>query len=940
MSNSAMLDAALSWAAAGFPVFPCSPKSGRGGKRPLTPKESAPGAKDGGLYVATTDEKQIRQWWSKWPKALIGMPTGAVSGTVVIDLDPRETDADTMRLALEEWVGGLDGVDEGTGEILTPWLSLTQSGGLHLWFMHPAPAKDAPFADWSTIYTPAKIPNRANLFKAVEDAPGAIASHVDVRGDGGYVIVPPSAMDDGKTYRWLDGGIGKNSPPLPPPRLLDLICRRGEFARGNPNPDPEPRAIAGSARPTVGAGDAQERARRKYAETALSNATAEVARSGAGSRNQTLNDKALALGHLVGAGLLSEGEVRAALENAAASCGLVKDDGIEQCRKTIASGLRAGMAEPADVSAIGTRAGKGGQRPPTPEPADYGNGHAGGPARQAGSRRPNGTAEPDDNAPQANAGDRLDGDPVDPELVEYCASLDHSDTDNARRLQTHFGHDLVVLAQSKARVAQWGAWTGTHWDFETGGSRAFAIAQKVGGRIALEAEFVKLTPKEVKAVELGRSFLKTPDKKLDEDEKFLKDQAVSAQKDYDKRVERKFAWGVTSKNKGRIEAMLACHAPHCLVPPEAFNADPLTFAARNATLTFRRDHALHGADVAVRKSHRRGDYITQVIPVDYDPKAECPLWIAFIERMLPDPDVRKLVQVASGLGLIGLTVQKLFFHYGSGANGKSVYMETMCRLLADAAVTLPATSFFGEGGSGGGASPDIARLYGRRHLRVKEIPQGEDLREELVKEVTGGEELTARDLFSGYFDFRPIFTAHMSGNGYPKITGTDNGIWRRMAVIHWPVKLDEKEQRDFEDVVSEFEPEYSGILNWLIAGVLTYLDEGLVIPEAVKVATQEYRDEMDPTSAFCAACVVPVEGSEVAAKELYEAYVAYVKDQGGKDARPLSHVRFGKIMQSKYERHHDGRNVVYRNIALASVPTRSDDQPGYGDYPDDYGGRP
>ena len=231
---------------------------------------------------------------------------------------------------------------------------------------------------------------------------------------------------------------------------------------------------------------------------------------------------------------------------------------------------------------------------------------------------------------------------------------------------------------------------------------------------------------------------------------------------------------------------------------------------------------------------------------------------------------RKAIRLMDLAGRFGLPVVTLVDTSGAfpGIEAEERGQAEAIARSTEACLALPVpmvSAIVGEGGSGGGASPDIARLYGRRHLRVKEIPRGEDLREELVKEVTGGEELTARDLFSGYFDFRPIFTAHMSGNGYPKITGTDNGIWRRMAVIHWPVKLDEKEQRDFEDVVSEFEPEYSGILNWLIAGVQTYLDEGLVIPEAVKVATQEYRDEMDPTSAFCAACVMPVEGSEVAA---------------------------------------------------------------------------
>jgi putative DNA primase/helicase len=292
--------------------------------------------------------------------------------------------------------------------------------------------------------------------------------------------------------------------------------------------------------------------------------------------------------------------------------------------------------------------------------------------------------------------------------------------------------------------------------------------------------------------------------------------------------------------------------------------------------------------------------------------------------MLPDPEVRKLVQIAFALGLVGVTVQKLFFHYGSGANGKSVAMEVICRLLGSASVTLPATSFIGESNTGGSAAPDIARLYGRRFLRVKELPQGEDLKENLVKEVTGGEAITARDLHQGYFDFDPLFTPHMSGNGYPRITGMDNGIWRRMCVIHWPVQLAPDEQRDFEDVMAEFEAEFPGILNWLIDGMRMFLEEGLVIPEAVARATQDYRDEMDPTAAFCAACVRPSPGAKIAAKDFYHGYVNYTVDQGGK---PISLVRFGLTMKRKYERE-EGRTNHYLDIMLVDVPSAAGDPGG------------
>ncbi len=530
------------------------------------------------------------------------------------------------------------------------------------------------------------------------------------------------------------------------------------------------------------------------------------------------------------------------------------------------------------------------------------------------------------------------GSKVDMDVVRACAGLDHSDTDNAERLLAHFGDDLLVLAQSKARKAAYAVWTGTHWDIATGEPRALAVAQNLGGRIALEVEFIDSTPAEKAAIDKGRDAMKVPEEERTSVMKRLAKAAEAALANLGKRHKRRMDHAVSSKNKGRLEAVLVCAAPHIQRGPDEFNADPLKVAVKGHTLTFRKTTkqvrnpvyddpdrmsenpekfiTVKDATLTAMRGHRRQDLITQVVPVDFDPKATCPKWIGFMERMLPLDDVRRMVQVASGLGLIGLTVQKLFFHYGFGANGKSVYMETLCRLLGEAGVTLPSESFTGEGKGGGAANPDMARLYGRRFLRVKELPEGEDLRENLVKDLTGGEDFTVRDLFEGYFDFKPIFTGHMSGNGYPKITGTDNGIWRRMAVVHWPVTLKESEQREFEEVVSEFAPEYPGILNWLIEGVMIFLRDGLVVPDAVKAQTQEYRDEMDPTSAFCTRCVIPDEKGEITAKDLYQAYVNFVVDEGGK---PINHTRFGLIMKKKY-RKVDGRIVHYHGLRLTDVP--------------------
>ncbi|MDB5582816.1 MAG: phage/plasmid primase, family [Bradyrhizobium sp.] len=544
---------------------------------------------------------------------------------------------------------------------------------------------------------------------------------------------------------------------------------------------------------------------------------------------------------------------------------------------------------------------------------------------------------------------------VDDDVLFYCAALDHSDTDNAERLRQHFGQDLLVVTQEKAKQPLYAVWTGTHWDVQNGGPKAHAIAQKLGGRIALEVRHIQPTEAQRLTIDDAGDALKKPEGDRSQAEKNLVAAAEKAREAHSKRVKRRLDHAVSSKNAARLSAMLNCLAPHIMKSPDDFNADDYKFAVGNATVFFDRKmvqrpnpaftsaedtpnvppHLAVCEDVKIRvtRGHEREDLITHLAPVDYNPKADCPKWKRFLDYCQREDAVKRLIQVSSGLSLLGITVQKLFFHYGNGANGKSVYMETLCRMLGETSVTLPATSFIGEGSSSGSASPDLARLYGRRMLRVKELPEGEDLKENLVKEVTGGEMVTARDLFAGYMDFKPHFTTLMSGNGYPRISGNDEGIWRRMAVIPWLITIPPDERREFEEMVESFRPEFPGILNWLIEGVRIYLREGLVIPQTVDKATQEYRDDMDRTAGFVTRWIIKDEAAPpLQANALYKAYCTDTEEQGGK---PMNNTAFGRAMRKKFQKDDSGRLVYYLGIRIREG-LHDKSQTGQ---PSDYGGR-
>jgi putative DNA primase/helicase len=164
-----MIESALEYARRGWPVFPCHPAT----KRPLTPRGEAG---TGGLKHATTDEATITAWWNRFPKAMIGVPTGSPIGAFVIDIDAG-VDEETGEVF--EVDGIISSLEAQLGSKLpVTWTTETPRGGRHVFFRLPPDVT---------------IGNRTG-----------VVHRVDVRGDGGYIIAPPSCRPDGKAYRWVN----------------------------------------------------------------------------------------------------------------------------------------------------------------------------------------------------------------------------------------------------------------------------------------------------------------------------------------------------------------------------------------------------------------------------------------------------------------------------------------------------------------------------------------------------------------------------------------------------------------------------------------------------------------------------------------------------------------------------------------------------------------
>ena len=306
--------------------------------------------------------------------------------------------------------------------------------------------------------------------------------------------------------------------------------------------------------------------------------------------------------------------------------------------------------------------------------------------------------------------------------------------------------------------------------------------------------------------------------------------------------------------------------------------------------------------------HARDQLLTKIMPVVYEPVALCPLFDAFMARVQPDPAMRAYIQRWMGLSLTGLTVQKLAFWYGAGANGKSVLIDLIARMMGNYAATAKIESLTGKNKRGGGdATPDLVPLIGARLVRASEPEEGERFQEGLIKELTGGEPILVRALHSDFVEVRPKFKLTISGNHKPEIRGTDDGIWRRLALVPWDVQIPEKERDPL--LGEKLWAEASGILNWLQAGLIGYLEGGLQEPAQVLAATQEFREESDPVGAFLTSCchVSGEARDSVLSLDLAEAFNFWCSRIGENEWRLGSITRKMKIKSKRWKSPVTGR---------------------------------
>jgi len=348
------------------------------------------------------------------------------------------------------------------------------------------------------------------------------------------------------------------------------------------------------------------------------------------------------------------------------------------------------------------------------------------------------------------------------------------------------------------------------------------------------------------------------------------------------------AWAVRTESEHLQRAMLALAQSAVPILPTQLDADPWLLNVPNGTLDLR---------TGERREHRRRDFITRLCPTSFDAAATCPNFLAFLTTILKDDVVLiAWLQRLLGSGLVGQALdQILTILWGGGANGKSTLVQAITRVLGeDYALEAPVSTFMAKRE---GIPNDVARLAGARLVVASESDHGRRLNEALVKQLTGGDKITARFLHQEYFSFAPTFTMILTTNHKPEIRGTDLAIWRRVRLVPFTHTIAEADQ-DEHFLDGTLLPEAQGILAWLVAGCRAWQQHGLkAVPPAVKEATEVYRVESDLLADF-------LEERTTAGKDLFSpaaaVHTAYVDFcEKTKDRHPLSKVELGRRLSEK-----------------------------------------
>lgn len=462
--------------------------------------------------------------------------------------------------------------------------------------------------------------------------------------------------------------------------------------------------------------------------------------------------------------------------------------------------------------------------------------------------------EPAEPQPVAQGSSALAARPL-AEVIPLHKRFALTDTGNAERMVAQHGGDLRFCHT----WGSWLVWDGVRWERDAT-SEVHRLAKATVR--TMRDEYQREVERRRKNPLLQRA-----------------DEYLSALGEFAKKSE--------SRDRRRAIVDLAAVESEVSIRAEQLDASPWLINLQNGTVDLRSGSL---------DPHQRDQLLTRVIPIQFDPAAECPRWRQFIgEIFLGNEELISFVQRCVGYSLTGLTQEQVFFLcYGTGENGKSAFLSMLESLLGDYALTADFNTFAAGDVAPGAPRPDLVRLRGARLVTAAEPDQKIHLSESRLKQITGEDPIVARSLHEREQEFRPILKLWLMANHKPTVTESNHGFWRRVRLIPFDYRVPAATKD--AGLKEKLRAELPGILRWALEGCLAWQRSGLGEARAVSEATEEYRSEMDVLGRFFEDCCELDREHSCPAAELYDAYEKWC---GYVSEKPMSKVAFGRKLKDR-----------------------------------------
>lgn len=417
-----------------------------------------------------------------------------------------------------------------------------------------------------------------------------------------------------------------------------------------------------------------------------------------------------------------------------------------------------------------------------------------------------------------------------PEPLSLC-----SDLANSKRLRKKFRNEMFHCD------GEWYVWSGKHWRVDENGARVriWQLSHLVNDEVGKYEQLL-----DIEEVEDRRAALEGVIKSLK-------------------------AWIVKCESKSVLDAAEKLLAASMKRDKEVLDIHHHLINTQNCTVDIRTKEIM---------PHDQRHFITVIMPGEYYPEVNTDrvgsLFIDVVEKVMLDDkrpknkrDLSSFLQRWFGYSATGyITEQKFAVLFGEGSNGKSTVINTITHVMNPYCTTVSTDVLMKTKGDTLSASmlAALANFKGRRMITANESSEGGVLRDDLIKNITGGDKLTARLLYGNFFTWDPTHKIQMLTNHMPQIASTDHGIWRRIMAVPFEAKfgsqadVDKGDATHFKDLTTmdklQSQKEINGVIKWLIDGAHEWFKNGLQVPDRVRIASEKYRIEQNRMLQFVNEC--------------------------------------------------------------------------------------